>query len=122
LTHEFPGRAFIFSDATTGLQAATIDLLVESPLPTSSFTWQEVARRRIPEEVRVAGWRTTAELSTGLGPEFPLTPGGSFDIKCYADGTCDARTLYLENTGVQSQERRVAVLPLNGIPVALGGW
>ena len=98
----------------------TTERLEEDDLPSSGATWLELVTVTLPKSIRVAGVRAAADLS-GLGIETASVAGDEIEIKCYPDGRCDGRTIYLESTD-QRRKARVAVLPLGGTPITFDSW
>jgi prepilin-type N-terminal cleavage/methylation domain-containing protein len=98
----------------------TTERLEEDPLPSDGASWLELATVTLPKGIRVAGVRASADL-TGLGIETAVASGDEVEVKCYPDGRCDGRTIYLETLD-HRRKARVAVLPLGGTPITFDSW
>jgi prepilin-type N-terminal cleavage/methylation domain-containing protein len=94
--------------------------LEEDPLPAATAAWEQLGAIALPRTIRVVGTRGLADL-TGQGVETPAANGAEITIKCYPDGRCDGKTIYLETIDGR-RKARVAVLPLGGSPVTFDRW
>jgi len=102
-------------------QDVTVEVLEEEDAPSTAASWGPVSRFRFSGAIRVAGYRTTGELTRGLGPEVTV---GTDEVvaECRPNGSVDPMTYYLDGDGSASERARVVVLPLRGEPVAMDGW
>ena len=98
----------------------TVERLEEDALPSDGASWLELATMTLPKSIRIAGVRAAADLG-GLGIETALGAGDQIEVKCYPDGRCDGRTIYLETLD-RRRQARVAVLPLGGTPITFETW
>lgn len=95
----------------------TIEALVEDPV-ASHGTWTRLASRAIGPGLAIGGSTPRAVLEDGEGPE-EGPPADAIELRCYAEGTCDARTIYFAG---KRSVARTAVLPLGGSPVVFTSW
>ncbi len=116
-------RLFLTRTAA-GRTLVSIDAAVEdAPATPNTFQWLEVREFAFPEQLTVAGTRPVADVDGGLGgPSVPLVAGAPHTLRCFANASCEAGTVYLESTTSQSEKLRVIVMPLSGAPLILQGW
>ena len=113
-------RMVVSHDASDDIQYLTIDRLQESPPPANTASWIEVTRRVVQPPLEVNGFRPSAEVNPGAGPQ-TLLGTGTTEVRCLPDGSCEAVTMYLRDT-VTSEQTRVVVMPLAGAPQVFGSW
>ena len=111
-------RLHIFTES--GVQVLAVEVLEEDDVPADSL-WAERSRRAVPRGTRLTGWRASADLDGGLGPEIVLGSGDAVEIRCYPNGTCDAATLYFEATS-GARKARTVLMPLGGSPATFAAW
>ncbi|HVV86615.1 MAG TPA: prepilin-type N-terminal cleavage/methylation domain-containing protein [Kofleriaceae bacterium] len=116
-----PVRTHVLIDVVAaGGGTLTTERLEEDPLPAATASWVELVTVALPKSIIVAGTRDAADL-TGQGIQTALGDGDQIEIRCYPDGRCDGKTIYLQTTDHRRQAR-VAVLPLGGTPITFDSW
>lgn len=110
----------VFTSTASGVQVV-VDRLEEDPPPATSASWIELSSSTLHPSITLAGYSPVADLGGGRTPAVALGAGGSFEVRCNADGTCDAVTIYLA-TADQVRQARVVVLPLGGTPMTFDRW
>lgn len=111
-------RIHIWGDNTTGNQYVGIEKFTD---PGGGFTWGLVNSFSVRGDFEIVGYRTSAEISGGAGPEVVLGPSGQVTIDCNARGACSPSTIYLRDTD-RGDEVRVVTMPLHGAPRVFGGF
>jgi hypothetical protein len=102
-------------------QNVAVEILEEEDEPSTAASWAPASRFRFSGSIRVAGYRTSGELTAGLGPQ--VTVGTSeVVVECMPNGSASPMTFYLDSDGSASERARVVVLPLRGEPVTMDGW
>ena len=91
--------------------------------PTSvTYTWNSTGRAHyISRDVGIMGFSNSAELSAGTTPDNNMAGGVTLEINCFTGGTCDPKTLYLQDLKSDAKYR-VVVLPLGGNVQVLREW
>jgi prepilin-type N-terminal cleavage/methylation domain-containing protein len=114
-------RLVVRPELGSAAQAVTVEVLEEEDEPSTAASWGPVSRFRFSGAIRVAGYRTSGELTPDLGPQVAV---GSDDVvtECHPNGSVEPMTFYLDSDGSASERARVVVLPLRGEPVAMDGW
>jgi prepilin-type N-terminal cleavage/methylation domain-containing protein len=86
--------------------------------------WVEM--KRIPlvtadRQVTLTGWKPAAQVDDGTSGNAPPLDADftGFEVKCWADGHCDAATLYF--AGPNGTTARTVILPLGGAVLARRG-
>ena len=103
-----------------GVQYVMVERFVEDPEPATGGGWEILEWVSIPSSVQVYGVRASAETQPGLGPETVITTG-EHTVQCYANGSCDAVTIYVQSPDGRNKARTV-VMPLHGAPLYFAGW
>jgi prepilin-type N-terminal cleavage/methylation domain-containing protein len=110
----------IFEGGSPGV--LSLERLEENPAPTStSASWVEVRRMRLPKAIVMAGWTETPTLSATAGPANSLVSGGNRDLYCEPDGRCTGGMIYFRNAK-DTRRARCVVLPLGGTPITFRTW
>lgn len=110
----------IFEGGSPGV--LSLERLEENPSPTStSASWVEVRRMRLPRAIVMAGWTETPTLSATAGPANSLVTGGNRDLYCEPDGRCTGGMIYFRNAK-DTRRARCVVLPLGGTPITFRTW
>jgi hypothetical protein len=74
-----------------------------------------------PRGTTISGYRASADLNGGLGPQVAIGPTDTVQIYCYPTGLCDAATLYASDPHGPKKARTV-MLPLGGTPAVFPVW
>ncbi len=92
--------------------------------------WNEIGKRYLSSTVEIVGYRSSAALAVGTGVETAVAGGDTIEIHCIPDGGCRLEppagsgglTIYLREKDNPSNEARLVLLPLRGVPMVLSGW
>ena len=99
----------------------TLYVLQEDAAPAVSASWLELSSVKLDSHIVLAGYTTSAVLTSGGAPAITVGSAGTFDVMCVPDGTCEGMTIYLTDMkGVR--KARVVVLPLGGAPMTFDTW
>lgn len=109
-------RLHIFSDVASSSQVIALELFANQG---SGFAWTTLQAFALPLELRLVGYRESADVSGGAGPDVTLGATDQLMIDCHPSGACDASTLYFEHG---TERLRVVTMPLHGSPSIFGGW
>lgn len=110
----------VFTASASGVTVA-IDRLEEEPFPSTAAAWVPLSSAPLHASVTLAGYTPAAVLAGGGAPTVAVGASGTFEVRCYPDGTCDGVTLYLVNRN-GARKARVVVLPLGGTPMTFDSW
>jgi hypothetical protein len=83
--------------------------------------WVEIKSQKVPRGTTISGYRASADLNGGLGPQVPIGPTDTVLIYCYPSGLCDAATVYASDPRGPRKARTV-MLPLGGTPAVFPVW
>ena len=111
------GRLRLFTLGTD--QYIVVEKLVERPAPAAAGDWYETMRQKIPRNNAIAGTRTSADLTGGVGPQTAF--GAEVVIPCTPEGLCTATTIYFQDTR-SARRARVVIMPLGGAPALFPAW
>lgn len=102
-------------------QVVAVELLEEEAEPSTAASWSPAGEFRMSGAIRLAGYRSSSELTRDLGPA-AIMGSTELVLECLPDGSTDAMTFYLDHDGSESERARVVMLPLRGEPVIMDGW
>jgi prepilin-type N-terminal cleavage/methylation domain-containing protein len=106
-------RAIIDYTNESGVGRARIYVAVEDPLPATTFQWIEVSGQSMPNEVEFYAIGSSPAIDPG-GAVPAALGAGTVTKRFFADGTCDATTVYLRKSGSSDPNlrHRVFAMPL----------
>jgi prepilin-type N-terminal cleavage/methylation domain-containing protein len=108
--------------AAGGSPVFTLSKLVENPLPANTATWVVVQSYAVVASVIGDSW------STSIGSHAAVTLNtawSSLTTDCYANGTCQARSLFFignAQAGSSGKYARVSVMPIGGAVMINPDW
>lgn len=126
-------RLQITYDATNNIQLLNLDVRDETQ--GANAEWRVVSTNGLPGKASIEGFATTLEINpTGGSPpnalRGPHAPGATpqtvelffFPDGSATDGAGNPITFFISSMGAQRDERRVAILPLQGRPLVFRGY
>jgi prepilin-type N-terminal cleavage/methylation domain-containing protein len=104
-------------------EALVLRQLVENVAPGSA-SWVEIRRVAlvaVDRQVVLTGWKPIAQVNDGTfaSPPAVATDFSGLELHCWADGHCDAGTIYF--AGPNGTAARTVILPLGGAVLARRG-
>jgi prepilin-type N-terminal cleavage/methylation domain-containing protein len=113
------GRACVTGAVNaSGQTVFSLNLLQEAATTTlTTYQWTAEASYTVPPTIQSYAYATSVGTYASVTP---LTTWASFNLCCYADGTCDPYSLFFQNTrakGGVNYQARVSVLPLGAQPI-----
>lgn len=103
----------------SGRLGVTVDVLKEQASPSTDVDKLGTAQHIVASGVTIIG--VADEAHTEPGGEYEAFDGEA-QVKCRPDGTCDAKTFFLETTGSRKRRTRLIIMPLTGMPIVFEGW
>src|SRR5262249_21462234 len=98
--------------------------LAEDPLPAHSASWVDISRYGVDSAVIGDSWGSAAGSYASLSPTNP--DWTAFNVSCYPDGRCDARTLFFQaansNASRVDFQGKVSIMPLGGAITTRRDW
>jgi prepilin-type N-terminal cleavage/methylation domain-containing protein len=114
-------RLVVRPESGSSAQVVAVELLEEAAEPSTDAEWSITSQFRFSGSIRVAGVRSSSELTAGLGPA-TLIDSSEVAMECTPDGAAQAITYYLDGDAGESERVRVVVMPLAGEPLTMDGW
>jgi prepilin-type N-terminal cleavage/methylation domain-containing protein len=119
----------------SGADVQVINLDIRDEQEAAGAEWRVVSETALPRGATIEGFAPSLVVSQGTGPTItqlkgPHSPGAgqnTLELYFYPDGSVTddqdrSITFFLHSLGEQRDERRVAVLPLQGRPVVMRGY
>lgn len=99
----------------------TLQLVVEDTAPATTRQLQTIQTYTVPIKVAAESYADTVGAYAAVTP---LTTWTSFSMNCYANGTCDSRTLFFSQPTGKTSDRqaRVSVMPLGAAIYVRSDW
>ncbi len=117
------GRARVRIDATVGPQPTfTLYTLVEdAPETATSGTWVPQTQYTVHRDVEAESYADAVGTHSALTLESDFS---NFELYCFPDGTCSAKTLFFEGSRGSARDRqvRISVMPLGGTVYMTRAW
>jgi prepilin-type N-terminal cleavage/methylation domain-containing protein len=110
----------VFVAATTGV-SLTVEMLAEAPAPATTASWIELTSVSLDRDTILSGYTPAAVLAEGGTPAIAVGASGTFEMRCYPDGTSVGMTIYLASRN-GARRARVVILPLGGTPMTFHRW
>lgn len=119
-TPQCTARARVQITTVSNIQYLIVQVLEEGAT-NGTASWVEVKRAKVPRGTSITGYRASADLNGGLGPQVTIGATDTVQIYCYPTGLCDAATVYASDPRGPKKARAV-LLPLGGTPAVFGVW
>ncbi len=97
----------------------TVYELVEDAAPSDTASWVPTTSYTMHRDVELDSW------AQGIGSHGALTlESVVFEGRCYPDGSCDGRSLFLtsEHGPTRDRQSRLSIMPLGGAVMTRADW